>query len=291
MHPFDFVSPSTLDDAVAAMAGANGQARALAGGSDLIDQLRVGRRNASLVVDIKNIPEMQRLQYIAGEGLHVGAGVSCTTIYNYAPVAEHYPSVQDSTQLIGSVQIQNRAGIGGNVCNAAPSGDTIPPLLTYGAEAHIRGPNGWRKMLLEDFFKGPGQSDLAADELLVEVFIPEPPANSSGHYQRFIPREEMDIAVAGAASMVAIDPATNRCTQARVALASVAPTPVRALETEAALEGQVLTRDLVRQAAELAPNSASPINDVRGTVEYRRQLCKVLTRRTMEQCLNDLGID
>lgn len=290
MHPFDFVSPRTLDDAVAAMAGANGQARALAGGSDLIDQLRVGRRTASLVVDIKNIPQMQRLEYVAGEGLHVGAGVCCATIYNYAPVAEHYPSVQDSTQLIGSIQIQNRAGIGGNVCNAAPSGDTIPPLITYGAEAHIRGPNGWRKMLLEEFFKGPGQSALAPDELLVEVFLPEPPANSSGHYQRFIPREEMDIAVVGAGSMIAVDPATKVCSQARVSLASVAPTPVRARETEAALEGQVITRELVREASELAPNSASPINDVRGTVEYRRQLCKVLTRRTLEQCLTDLGI-
>ena len=140
------------------MAGANGQARALAGGSDLIDQLRVGRRTASLVVDIKNIPEMQRLQYVPGEGLHIGAGVSCAAVYNYAPVAEHYPSVQDSTQLIGSIQIQNRAGIGGNVCNAAPSGDTIPPLITYGGEAHIRGSGGWRKMPLEDFFKGPGQN-------------------------------------------------------------------------------------------------------------------------------------
>ena len=290
MHPFDFVSPRTLDDAVAAMAGANGQARALAGGSDLIDQLRVGRRTASLVVDIKNIPEMQRLEYVPGEGLHIGAGVSCSNVYHYAPVAEHYPSVQDSTQLIGSIQIQNRAGIGGNVCNAAPSGDTIPPLITYSGEAHIRGSGGWRKMLLEDFFKGPGQNDLGPDELLVEILLPEPPVNSSGHYQRFIPREEMDIAVAGAASMVAVEPGTNRCTQARVSLASVAPTPVRARETEAALEGQVLTRDLVRQAAELAPNSASPISDVRGTVEYRRQLCKVLTRRTMEQCLDDLGI-
>lgn len=145
-------------------------------------------------------------------------------------------------------------------------------------------------MLLEEFFKGPGQTDLAPDELLVEIFIPDPPANSASHYLRFIPREEMDIAVVGAASMISVDPATKRCNQARIALASVAPTPVRAREVEAALEGQVLTTELVRQAAELAPNSASPINDVRGTIEYRRELCKVLTRRTLENCLSDLGI-
>ena len=145
-------------------------------------------------------------------------------------------------------------------------------------------------MLLEEFFKGPGQTDLAPDELLVEIFVPEPPANSAGHYLRFIPREEMDIAVAGAASMVSVDPATKRCNQARIALASVSPVPVRAHEAEAVLEGQVLTRELVREAADLTPNATSPINDVRGTIEYRKELCKVLTRRTLENCLSDMGI-
>ena len=290
MRPFAFVSPRTLDEAVQAMAGANGNARALAGGSDLVDQMRVRRRTPTLVVDIKNIPDMQRLEYIAGEGLYMGAGVSCTRTGDYAPVAEHYPSIKEVCGLIGSTQIQNRASIAGNVCNAAPSGDTIPPLLTYDAKCIIVGPNGRREIPMGEFFAGPGQSALAADELLLEIFVPSPPANSSGRYLRFIPREEMDIAVAGVASMIAVDPESKRCIQARIALASVAPTPVRAKDAEAALEGQMLTDEVVKAASDLTPNAASPISDVRGSVEYRKELCKVLAQRTLEHCISDLGI-
>ncbi len=290
MRPFSFVSPSTLNEAVQAMASANGNARALAGGSDLVDQMRVGRRTPSVVVDIKNIPEMRRLEYVDGEGLHMGAGVSCTRTADFPAVGEKYPAIKESCLLIGSTQIQNRASIAGNVCNAAPSGDTIPTVLIYGAKAVIEGLGGRREVALEDFFLGPSQTVLKPDELMVEIIVPPPPPNSASHYLRFIPREEMDIAVAGAGSLVAIDPGTKRCIQARIVLASVAPTPVRARDTEAALEGQVLSKELVRQAAELAPNASSPITDVRGTVEYRKELCKVLTRRTLEHCLEDLAI-
>ncbi len=288
MRPFNFVAPHTLDEAIQAMA--QGNARALVGGSDLIDQIRVGRRTPGIVVDIKNIPEMRRLEYVPGDGLHVGAGVSCTDTALYPPVGEHYPSIKEVCQLIGSLQIQNRASIAGNVCNAAPSADAVPPLLTYGARAIIAGPKGRREVLLEEFFVGPGMSVLKPEELVVEIVVPPPPPNSSGHYLRFIPREEMDIAVAGAASMVSVDSTTGQCRQARIALASVAPTPVRATEAEEALEGQVLTLDLVREAAELTPRATSPISDVRGSAEYRKELCQVLTRRTLEHCLADLGV-
>ena len=290
MRPFDFIAPTTLNDAVQAMGSVNGQARALAGGSDLIDQLRVGRKTASLVVDIKNIPDMQRLEYIDGEGLHVGTGVSCTNTYQYTSVRDHYTSIWECCQLIGSIQIQNRASMGGNVCNAAPSADTIPPLMSYSSRAVIAGPKGRREVSLDDFFVGPGQSALEPDELMVELIVPPPPTNSASRYLRFIPRNEMDIAVVGTGSMITVDPSSGRCTQARIILASVAPTPVRARDAEAKLEGQVMTRDLVREAAELAPHAASPINDVRGSIEYRKELCKVLTRRTLEHCMLDLGI-
>ena len=188
VRPFKFVSPRTLDEAIQAMSQAQGGARALAGGSDLVDQIRVGRRTPTVVVDIKRIPEMQRLEYIEGDGLHVGAGVSCTRTADYPLVGEHYPSIKESCLLIGSTQIQNRASIAGNVCNAAPSADTIPPLLTYGAIAVIAGLGGTREVLLEEFFLGPGQTALQPDELVMEIKVPPPPANSSGHYLRFIPR-------------------------------------------------------------------------------------------------------
>jgi len=288
MRPFDCIIPRTLDEALQAMA--NGDARALAGGSDLIDQIRVGRRTPSMVVDIKNIPEMKRLEYREDDGLHIGAGVSCTDTAQYGPVGNHFPSIKESCLLVGSLQIQNRASIVGNVCNAAPSGDTIPSLLTYGAKALIAGPNGMREVLVEELFLGPSRTVIEPGELMVEIIVPPPPVNSTGHYLRFIPREEMDIAVVGSASMVSIDPKTKQCLKARIALASVAPTPIRAKQAERALEGQILTPSIIREASQLASNDATPIADLRGSVEYRKDLCEVLTRRTLEHCLSDLGI-
>ena len=144
-------------------------------------------------------------------------------------------------------------------------------------------------MPLDKLFLGPGQTAIEEGELLVEVFVPSPPPNSSGRYLRLIPREEMDIAVAGAATMVALDPASGRCSTAGIALAAVAPTPVRAREAEEVLEGRVITPDLIREAADLASGAPSPITDVRGSVGYQRELCRVLTRRTLEACLADLG--
>ena len=289
MRPFSFAAPQTLDEAIEIMAHSNGGARPLVGGSDLIDQLRTGRKQAAMVVDIKRIPEMKKLEYVEGEGLHVGAGVSCTDTANYEPTGRYFPSIKESCLLIGSTQIQNRASMAGNVCNAAPSADTLPSLITYGTRAIIAGPQGRREVLLENFFLGPSRTVLEPNELLVELVVPPPDPNSDGHYLRFIPRGEMDIAVAGAASMVAVDTTSRRCTKARIALASVAPTPVRVKEAEAVLKGQVLTDELIRRAADLTPQATNPINDIRGSIEYRKELCKVLTYRTLSQCVATLG--
>ena len=288
MPRFEYSAPKTLDEALSVLSTSDGEVRALAGGTDLIDQVRVGRRQPTIVMNIKDIPEMQRLEY-ASDGLHIGAGVSCTDVYNFGPVQEHYKSLNEAARLIGSIQIQNRAAIGGNVCNAAPSADTIPTLLIHDAKAVINGPRGRREMSLLEFFRGPGQTALERDEVLQELVIPQPPANSVSHYLRFIPRNEMDIAVAGVGSFLQLDPSTKRCQQARIALASVAPTPVRATDAEAVLEGQVLNEALIREAGEKAVNHANPITDVRGSIEYRKELVKVLTRRTLAMCLESLG--
>ena len=289
MQAFEFAAPKSLEEAFSFMAQADGEVKPLAGGTDLIDQMRVGRRRPSLVLDIKGIPEMLHLEYHPQEGLHIGAGVSCTDIYSHPSVQEHYPGVAQACALIGSIQIQNRAGIGGNVCNASPSADTVPPLLCYEAIAVIAGPQGHRQTPLEEFFTGPGQSVLQPGEMLLEVLLPPPPANSNSQYLRFIPREEMDIAVVGVGSLLALEPTSHRCTRARIGLAAVYPTPLRAREAEAALEGQVITAELIREAGELASAATRPITDIRGSAEYRKELVKVLTRRTLEQCLNALG--
>ncbi|MFQ5879709.1 MAG: FAD binding domain-containing protein, partial [Dehalococcoidia bacterium] len=182
-----------------------------------------------------------------------------------------------------------RASVGGNICNAAPSADTVPPLLVHGAVAVIAGLSGRRELSLDEFFQGPGQTVLAPNEVLLEVRLPPPPANSASHYLRFIPREEMDIAVAGVGGLLALEPGTRRCLQARIALAAVAPTPIRAGEAEAYLEGQMLEPQHLAQAGELAARATRPISDVRGSADYRRELVKVLTRRGLERCLESLG--
>ena len=226
MPHFDFKSPTSLAEALDLMSSP-GTVRALAGGTDLIDQLKTNRRNADLVVDMKRVPELQRLE-VDGEGLHVGAARCCSDLHHDGTVNSLYKGLADSTGLIGSVQIQNRAAVGGNVCNAAPSADTTPNLLAHEAIAVIAGRSGTRRVDLTDFFVGPGQTVLQAGEILQELILPPPPANSASAYLRFIPRNEMDIAVAGVGSFLHVDPATKIVQKARIALASVAPTPVRA---------------------------------------------------------------
>ena len=289
MHPFTYEAPKSLEDAVQLLARDDGLVKPLVGGTDLIDQIKGDRRSPAVVLDIKRIPEMMRLEYVPNEGLHIGAAVPCTDTATFPQVQQLYSAIQEACLLIGSVQIQNRASIGGNICNAAPSADTVPGLITYSAREVVIGPTGRREIPLEEFFNGPGQHVMEPDEMLLETIVPPPPPNSSAHYLRFIPRNEMDIAVAGVASLLALKPGTRTCTQARIALAAVAPTPVRATAAEALLEGQEVTDGLIWQAAELAVEVCNPITDVRGTIEYRRELVKVLTGRTLRQCMASLG--
>ncbi len=282
MPAFEFAAPKTLTEALA-LFSQQGTVRALAGGTDIIDQLKAGRRKADLIVDVKRVPELQRLEMDA-EGLHLGAARCCTDVHHYAGVRHHYAALAESTGLVGSLQIQNRAAVGGNVCNAAPSADTTPALLIHDAKAVIASQRSKRIVPLTDFFAGPGQTVLQRSEILIGLSLPLPPANSASAYLRFIPRNEMDIAVAGVGSYIELDPVSNVIRKARIALASVAPTPVRARAAENVLEGKVVSDELFAAAGEAAVLAASPITDVRGSAEYRKELVRVLTRRTLALC-------
>ena len=187
MRAIDYQAPTSLSEAVSIMAANGDRARPLAGGTDVLVQLRGGRREADVVVDTKKIPELNTLN-LSDNGLQLGAAVACYRIYQDSAVAAAYPGLIDAAGLIGSIQIQGRATVGGNLCNAAPSGDTIPPVITLGGEAHINGPNGWRTMPAEDFCTGPGRNALENGELLVAIQLPAPAANSGTAYLRFIPR-------------------------------------------------------------------------------------------------------
>ena len=287
MPNFDYEAPTSLASALELLARA-GENRPLAGGTDVIDQLKGNRRHADLVVDLKRVPELLTLES-NGSGLRIGSAVSCTEVHKYTAEKGGFPALSESTELVGSVHIQNRASVGGNVCNAAPSADTIPSLLIHEAVAHTGSASGGREIPLIDFFAGPGQSVLEKGEILKELVLPAPSNNTASTYLRFIPRNEMDIAVAGVGSLIEVDPSTKVVTKARIALASVAPTPVRAYAAEEFLEGIVIDAAAIDKTADLAVGSAVPITDVRGSAEYRKELIRVLTKRTLNICLERLA--
>ncbi len=287
MPNFDYEAPTSLASALELLARP-GEISPMAGGTDVIDQLKNNRRNADLVVDLKRIPDLLVLES-NGSGLRIGSAVSCTEVHNFTAENGNYSALAESSELVGSVHIQNRASIGGNVCNAAPSADTIPSLLIHEAVAHTASASGEREIPLIDFFAGPGQTVLQKGEILKELGVPTPSANTTSAYLRFIPRNEMDIAVAGVGSLIEVDPSSDVVTKARIALASVAPTPVRAYAAEEFLEGKNIDVEVIAKTADLAVEATVPITDVRGSAEYRKELIKVLTKRTLNICLKRLA--
>jgi len=281
LHELHYEAPTSLDQAIGLLAAAGDDGRMLAGGTDLIIQMRAGVREPGQVIDAKKIPELQTLSYDAQSGLRLGAALACCEIIDNPTVRQHYPGLVEAAGLIGSDQILARASVGGNVCNGSPAADTTPALIALNATCHIAGPNGTREVAVEDVVTEPGQTALAADELLVEFRIPAPPAKAADCYQRFIPRNEMDIAVVGVGSCVALDGDT--CSAARIGLGAVAARPLLAKEAGAALVGKPLDDAAIDAAAKLAQAAASPISDMRGTAEFRTHLVGVLTRRTLEE--------
>ena len=285
MHAIDYVAPKSIQEAVELMASKGDQARAMAGGTDLLVQLRGGRRTSEVVVDIKDISELNQLTYDSQKGLTIGAAVPCYKIYQDDQIAGLYPGLVDSASLIGSIQIQGRASIGGNLCNSAPSADGIPALIALGAVANVAGPNGNREIPVEEFCTGPGQNVLGSGEILVSVSIAAPQDNSGAAYLRFIPRNEMDIAVAGVGASVLLDSSGQNFVSARIALASVAPTPVFLKAAGDSLAGKPVSDDSINEAAEKAMGDAKPITDMRGTIKQRTHLIGVLTRRTLDNAI------
>ena len=279
MKWFDFATPASVAEAVGLLTAHPG-ARLLAGGTDLLVQLRAGRKETDLVVDLKRIPELNALEYDPARGLTIGAAVPCYRIYRDPTVARAYPALVELASLIGGTQIQGRASLGGNLCNAAPSADSIPLLIALGATCRISGPRGAREIAVEDFCTGPGRNVLQPGELLVSLHLPPPPAHSGARYLRFIPRNEMDIAVAGVGVEVVLD--NGKFRSARIALAAVAPTPLFVREAGDALAGQPVNDANIARAADIARASVKPITDMRGTSDYRRHICGVLTRRALE---------
>lgn len=281
MQAFDYATPHTLHEATDLLSRYRRQARVLAGGTDLLVQIQSG--TPDLIVDIKQIPELNQLYYDPNVGLVIGAAVPCFRIWNDADVVKRYPGLVDAASLIGGIQIQSRASFGGNLANASPAADSIPALIVHEAVCEVIGAQGMRRIAVEAFCTGPGTTVLNPDEFLVRFLIKPPEKGFGAHYLRFIPRNEMDIAVASAGASVVLDGDTIQ--SARIALGAVAPTPLLVTEAGEALIGHTISDAVVDEAARLAVEAARPITDVRGTAAQRKHLAGVLTRRAIHKAI------
>lgn len=289
MQELEYSVPTTLAEAVRLVNADPEGVRLLGGGTDLLIQLRAGTRRARHLVDVKRIEELAVLACDARTGLRLGAAVPCFRLTEDTAIERLYPGLVEAVRLIGSTQIQSRATVGGNLCNGSPAADTTPALIALAAEAAIEGPKGRRTVPVEAFVTAPGRTVLAPGELLVEVHVPPPAPRSADCYQRFIPRNEMDIAVVGVGVALTLD-AGGRCTHARVALGAVGPTPILATEAGRALAGGRLDDATIARAAEAAMAAARPITDMRAPADYRRELVGVLTRRVAAEAARRAGI-
>jgi carbon-monoxide dehydrogenase medium subunit len=281
LKPIEYKCPKTLDEAIDLLSEEDKVARPLAGGTDLIVQLRSSTIEADVVMDIKRISELNEFT-LDDRGLSIGAAVSCSRICEDEEIARAYPAIIDSLSLIGGIQIRNRASLGGNLCNASPAADGIPPLIVHRGLCRIAHTKGIREVAVEEFCLGPGKTVLKRGELLVSILIPPVNARSGSHYQRFTPRNEMDIAVVGAASFLELEEDGATIRNARIGLAAVAPVPLFLDDGSRTLVGRKAGDQVFRAAAQQARLASRPISDMRGEDWQRRHLAGVLTQRTLQ---------
>src|ERR1700760_737323 len=279
MTELRYMAPATLDEAIGAFAASGSAARIMAGGTDLLVQMRSGLVRPGLIVDIKGIDEMMRIEETPDGGFRVGAAVSGMALAEHSKFRQAWPGVLEAVNLIGSKQVQGRASAGGNLCNGSPAGDSVPALIAAGAVCTIQGPNGRRELPVEKVPAGPGRINLTPGEILVGFTLPPRPPGSSDAYLRMIPRTEMDIAVVGLGVSLTIKDGV--CTAARVGLGAVAPTALLVDGAGQALIGSKLDDAALEKAAEACRAACRPIDDKRGTIVYRVKTAGVLLKRTV----------
>ncbi len=278
MTDIQYLSPRTLDEAVSAFAAAGSAARILAGGTDLLVQMRSGAVKPGVIVDIKKIAEMTAIEQTADGGFRIGAAVPGAELAEHPRFGQIWPGVLEAVNLIGSTQVQGRASAGGNLCNGSPAGDSVPAMVAVGAIVTLQGPNGRREMPVENVPAGPGRTTLLPGEILVSFILPPRPPGSSDAYLRMIPRTEMDIAVVGCG--VSLTLKDGVCTAARVGLGAVAPTVLLVEPAAKALIGSKLDDAALAAAAAACSAACRPIDDKRGTIAYRTKVAGVLLKRT-----------
>ncbi|HVU90161.1 MAG TPA: xanthine dehydrogenase family protein subunit M [Pirellulales bacterium] len=281
MKEIEYAAAHSVDEAVGLLAARGDKAKVLAGGTDILVQLREGLRDADLIVDIKKIPELMNLSFSPQKGLHLGASVPCYRVYRDAAVAAAYPALADSARIIGGWQIQSRGSIGGNLCNSSPAADSIPALIALDAKCLIAGPDGRRTVPVAEFCTSPGRNVLKRGELLVALEFAPPAAHEGSRYLRFIPRNEMDIAVVGAGAWLRLNAKGDTIEAARLGLAAVAPTPLPATDVAKWLVGKPATAETFAEGGNRARLLAKPISDMRAPAEYRLHVVGVMATRAL----------
>jgi carbon-monoxide dehydrogenase medium subunit len=280
---FNYLAPTTLDEALSLLAQYKSKARVIAGGTDLVPKLKRREVKApEYVIDLKGIPGLDKIRQDTG-GLSLGALVTIGVVESSPLIQQKFAILAQAAQSMASPQVRNRGTIAGNICNAVPSADSAPALLTLGARLKLISRKGERTINIEDFFTGPNRTALTDEEILLEIKIPDMPPKSKGVYLKLSPRRAMDLAIVGAA--VVVVPEDGICKDIRIALGAVAPTPLRTMKAETVLKGQKFNDNLIEKAAKAAAAETSPIDDHRASAEYRRDMIEVLVKRAIKQAI------
>ena len=282
---FEYYSPQSLKEASSFLKEHEGEAKVVAGGTDLLIYMKYRRVAPRYLVSLRDIPELGRIAFSEPEGLRIGAMATHQDIVDTPVICERFKSVAYACSKVGTPQIRNMGTVGGNVCNAAPSADCVPPLMTYSASVSIAGPQGERSLPLDKLFLGPGENCLEPGEILSEIKVPIAPPHTGAVYVRLPARTGKDIAAVGVAALITLDPATGVCNDVKIVLAAVAPTPLRAGKAETALKGEKPGDKLINEAALLSAEEARPISDVRSSADYRTEMVRVLTQQALNQAL------
>jgi carbon-monoxide dehydrogenase medium subunit len=282
MRDFEYFEPATVNEAVALLAKYKNEAKVMAGGTDLMVNLKHDVIRPNYVINIGNISELDFLDFDGGKGLRIGALTTMRALIESAKLRQSYPVIHQAASQLGNPAIRNVATIGGNLCNSSPAADSAPALIGLSAKAKIAGPGGEKLVALEDFFSGPQKNILGTGEILTEIQVPAPPANCKGIYLKYGGRGVADLAIVGVAivASLAADKVGN---DVKVVLGAVAPTPMRAKKTEEALKGQKITEALIDKCAQTAASEARPITDQRSSAAYRKTLVQVYTKRALSK--------
>lgn len=284
---FEYLTPKTLEEAISLLSRYNGQSKVIAGGTDLVVQMRDRRIKPEKVIDITGIEELVYIDVDDKKGLLIGALTPIRDLEKSAELKRSYPIISQAASQLGSVAIRTMGTIGGNLCNASPSAETAPALIVLSAKARIVGPSGERVVPLEGFFVGPGSTVLEAGELLVEIQVPAPLPHTKGIYLKHAIRGSIDLAIVGVAVALTLETKSRVCQDIKIALGAVAPTPIRARKAEEILIGNTINDDLIDRSSLSASNEARPISDARASAEYRKEMVKVFTGRAIREAMSE----